>query len=262
MSKPEENALSSTVSLTAGIVIIGDEILSGRTRDTNSGTIAARLTESGIDLCEVRVVPDDEAMIIEAVQTLSGRYTYVFTSGGIGPTHDDITADCVAKAFDVGIDINDEARAMLRTNYARDEDLTPARLRMARIPFGARLIPNPLSKAPGFIIGNVHVMAGVPKIMEVMLEHVLSTLPTGVRMESVSVECPVGEGLVATDLGDLQKTYPAVTIGSYPYFEANRIGTKLVARARDLALLAEVEAELKALVERHLAAKEGRIFIG
>lgn len=239
---------SESRSLTAGVVVIGDEILSGRTRDTNSGTIAAFLTEHGIDLREVRVVPDDPSLIVEAVNTLRARYTYVFTTGGIGPTHDDITADAIGAAFGLAVHHDPRAVEILRAHYARPEDLTEARLRMARMPVGAELIDNPLSKAPGFRIGNVFVMAGVPKIMEAMLLGVAARLETGVRMLSETVDCPYGEGLIGSALGAIAAAHPGVTIGSYPIFQAGSYATKLVVRSRDGAALAAAVAAVRAMV--------------
>ncbi|WP_075215709.1 competence/damage-inducible protein A [Mongoliimonas terrestris] len=245
---------SAPTPITAGIVVIGDEILSGRTRDTNSGTIAAYLTSVGIDLREVRVVPDDQDMIVEAVNTLRSRYTYVFTTGGIGPTHDDITADAVGAAFGVPVDHDPRAVEILRSHYARPEDLTDARLRMARIPAGADLIANPLTKAPGFRIGNVFVMAGVPKIMEVMLDGIGPQLATGAVIHSVTVDCPFGEGVIGTALGAVAAAHPLVTIGSYPMFDGRRFATKLVVRSRDPEALAEAEAAVRAMVDAVAAA--------
>ncbi|MGH2340668.1 competence/damage-inducible protein A [Segnochrobactraceae bacterium EtOH-i3] len=236
---------------TAGILVIGDEILSGRTKDRNIGTIADFLTERGIDLKEVRIVPDEEDRIIEAVQALSRRWTYVFTTGGIGPTHDDITADAVARAFGVGIDIDPRARALLRANYASDDDLTPARLRMARIPFGADLIENRISRAPGFRIGNVHVMAGVPSVMAAMLEAIDPWLAHGTPMLSETYETRVPEGLFGDDLKLIAEAHPDVAIGSYPFHAADgRHAARLVVRSRDPARLAAVGAEVAALVAR------------
>jgi molybdenum cofactor synthesis domain-containing protein len=236
--------------VTAGVVVIGDEILSGRTRDTNSGTIAAFLTEHGIDLREVRVVPDDEPMIVEAVRALSGRYTYVFTCGGIGPTHDDITADAVAKAFEVGIDHDPRVVAILKKRYENDS-LTEARMRMARIPAGADLIDNPVSGAPGFRLGNVHVLAGVPKIMQAMLDSVAAMIVGGAIVHSVTIECPVGEGLVGGPLAELQRQHPDVSIGSYPVFNDRPAGTRLVVRSRDAVAL-QAAAEAVAALVAHL----------
>ncbi|WP_425432898.1 competence/damage-inducible protein A [Hartmannibacter diazotrophicus] len=250
---------SATVP-TAGVLVIGDEILSGRTLDTNSGTIAAWLTELGIDLKEMRVVSDDMDAIVEAVNALRSRYTYVFTTGGIGPTHDDITADSIAKAFGVGIDVDPRARAILATNYARPEDLTPARLRMARIPDGADLIDNPISKAPGFRIGNVHVMAGVPKIMEAMLISIEPTLAGGSKMLSETIECPFPEGTIGDPLAAVQAAHPGVSIGSYPRYVDTGYFTLLVVRSRDSAALAAAANAVRAMIEdlsRARASKAG-----
>ncbi len=235
-------------AVTAGVLVIGDEILSGRTRDTNSGTIARWLTAMGIDLLEVRVVPDVTERIVESLDALRSRYTYVFTTGGIGPTHDDITADAVAAAFGVPIDVDPRALAILATHYARPEDLTPARLRMARIPEGADLIANPVSKAPGFRIGNVHVMAGVPTIMEAMLDSVAPMLRGGRLMLSETIESAFGEGVIGTPLAAIQRARPTVSIGSYPAFVDGGFLTRLVVRSRDGAALAEAAAAVRAML--------------
>src|SRR5436309_10390783 len=205
--------------VTAAILVIGDEILSGRTKDKNIGYIDEYLTNIGIDLKEVRVVPDEEDEIVPALNALRSRYTYVFTTGGIGPTHDDITADCVAKAFGVSIDVDPRARALLLTRIA-EKDLNEARLRMARIPAGADLILNKVSAAPGFRIGNVHVMAGVPSIMQAMLDELAPTLRTGVKMLSESVRADCREGDIGSELGAIAKAVPEATICSYPSFDA------------------------------------------
>src|SRR5580765_2190347 len=187
--------------ITAAILVIGDEILSGRTKDKNIGYIAEYLTNIGVDVREVRVVPDIEVEIITALNALRHRYTYIFTTGGIGPTHDDITADCVAKAFGVSIDYHPEALALLKANWAaRGIEPNEARMRMARIPAGAVLIPNKVSTAPGFRIGNVYVMAGVPAIMQAMLDEVAPTLKTGVKVLSESVRADLREGDIGTPL--------------------------------------------------------------
>lgn len=245
--------------ITAGIVVIGDEILSGRTRDTNSGTIAAYLTEIGIELREIRVVPDEEALIVEAVNTLRARYSYVFTTGGIGPTHDDITADAIGAAFGVPVILDPRAVEILRGHYARPEDLTEARLRMARLPEGADLIDNPLSKAPGFRIGNVFVMAGVPKIMEVMLMGIGPTLATGVRIEARTIDCPFGEGVIGTSLGIVAAQHPLVTIGSYPTFDGKGFSTKLVVRSRDPLALDAAEGAVRAMLADIAAARAAEV---
>ncbi len=239
---------------TAAVLVIGDEILSGRTRDTNSGTIAAFLTDLGIELREVRVVPDEMDRIVEAVNALRQRHTYLFTTGGIGPTHDDITADAVGAAFGLPVDHDPRAVAILASHYARPEDLTEARLRMARMPAGSDLIANPLTKAPGFRVGNVFVMAGVPKIMEMMLHSLAPTLKPGLRIGSRTVECPFGEGVIAADLGVIAAAHPSVSIGSYPTYDGQGFRTRLVVRSRDEAALALAEAAVRAMVEARIAA--------
>jgi molybdenum cofactor synthesis domain-containing protein len=236
------------MTVTAALLVIGDEILSGRTKDKNIGYIAEYLTQSGIDLREVRVVPDVEAEIVGAIQKLKGKYTYLFTTGGIGPTHDDITADCVAKAFGVSIDHDPRAIAMMRERY-KPEDLNEARLRMARIPAGAELIENPISKAPGFMIDNVIVMAGVPNIMQAMLDHVAPRLRTGQRVMARNVDAAgLGEGIYAAGLGAIAASHPLVSIGSYPAFHAGGFRNQIVLRSRDAAALDDAEKDVIALV--------------
>lgn len=238
-----------TQTVTAAMLVIGDEILSGRTKDVNINYIATELTAVGIRLSEVRVVADDEAAIIAAVNSLRQSVDYVFSSGGIGPTHDDITADCVAKAFGWPLEINSEARALLLAGYGGDPAaLTESRLRMARIPVGASLITNELSWAPGFVCENVHVMAGVPSIFRAMVAEVMPTLRKGAVMQSVTVRVDRGESVIAAPLAEIQSRYPEVSIGSYPFSEQGKFGSNLVARGDDAAVLAEVEAELQALV--------------
>lgn len=235
--------------VTAAILVIGDEILSGRTKDKNIGYIAEYMTGIGIDIREVRVVPDVEAEIVAALDALRTRYDHVFTTGGIGPTHDDITADSVAKAFGVSIDVDPRARAMLLERIP-EADLNEARLRMARIPAGATLIENPVSKAPGFTIGNVHVMAGVPNIMHAMLDVLAPRLGTGRKMLSRSLAAGLKEGDIAGPFGAVQKAFPDVGMGSYPNFQEG-IGftTTLVLRGRDEGRLDEAEAAVKAMLE-------------
>ncbi|NJO53521.1 MAG: competence/damage-inducible protein A [Bacteroidales bacterium] len=236
-------------SVTAAVLVIGDEILSGRTKDRNVGHIAERLTGLGIDLKEVRVVSDDEAAIVEAVNALRARNTYVFTTGGIGPTHDDITADSIAKAFGVPIGVDPRAKALMVERFAK-ADLNEARLRMARIPAGAELIANRVSKAPGFWIGNVIVMAGVPAIMQAMLEEVVPKLKTGARMLSESVRADLREGDIGTELAIVAKAHPEVMIGSYPFHDGEgRPNTNLVVRARDEGKLAAAKAAVEAMLE-------------
>jgi len=243
-----EPAASDVV--TAGLLVIGDEILSGRTKDKNIGYIAEYLTAIGIDLKEVRVVTDHEEAIVEALNALRTRYAYVFTTGGIGPTHDDITADAVVKAFGVSIDHDPRVVALLRQRFG-DADLNEARMRMARIPLGAELIPNKVSTAPGFRIGNVMVMAGVPAIMQAMLDQAAATLKTGKRMLSETVRADAREGDIGTPLGELAKAHPDTSIGSYPFFDDTRgPNTNIVVRSRDPEKLAAAKAGVEAMLAR------------
>src|SRR5580658_7603184 len=211
--------------VTAAVLVIGDEILSGRTKDKNIGYIAEYLTGIGIDLKEVRVVPDEEPEIVAAVNAMRARYTYLFTTGGIGPTHDDITADCVAKAFGVAIDYDPRAVAILQARFdAMGTTMNEARMRMTRIPVGAELVLNKVSAAPGFWIGNVIVMAGVPHIMQIMLEYVTPRLKTGTKMLSESVRADCREGDIGTELGEIARKHADVVIGSYPFMDEQRGG--------------------------------------
>src|SRR5437868_161283 len=233
--------------VTAALLVIGDEILSGRTKDKNIGHIADHLTAIGIQMKEVRVVPDEEPEIVGALNALRQRYDYVFTTGGIGPTHDDITADAVAKAFGVGIDVDERALAPMKAYFERrGVELTPARMRMARIPFGAELVENSISIAPGFMLGNVIVMAGVPSIMHVMLEAATRFLKTGKKMLATALDLHRPEGEIAEMFALLQKRYPDVPMGSYPFQKDGKPGTQLVLRSTDATRLAEAENELKA----------------
>jgi molybdenum cofactor synthesis domain-containing protein len=237
---------SADVIVTAALLVIGDEILSGRTKDKNIGHIADHLTAIGIQLKEVRIVPDVEQEVVDAVNTLRAKYTYLFTTGGIGPTHDDITADAVAKAFGVGIDVDERALTPMKAYYAqRGVELTPARLRMARLPFGSELVENSVSIAPGFKLDNVIVMAGVPNIMHVMLEAATKFLKTGKKMLSVGIDLHRPEGEIAAMFEEHQKRYPDVPMGSYPFVRDGKPGTQLVLRSTDAALLAKAESELK-----------------
>lgn len=230
---------------TAAMLVIGDEILSGRTRDANMHHLAGRLTEHGIQLTEVRVVSDDRMAIVNAVQALSAQYDHVFTSGGIGPTHDDITADCIALAFDRTIDVRDDARAILQAHYDRQGlVLNEARLRMARIPEGAELIENPVSAAPGFTLRNVHVMAGVPKIFEAMVSSVLPTLTGGAPLLSQSLRVMRGEGDIAGPLGKLAIEYDDLAFGSYPFQRDGVFGANVVVRGTDGARVSEAMLRL------------------
>ena len=239
--------MSETV--TAALMVIGDEILSGRTKDKNIGYIAEYLTMAGIDLREVRVVPDDEAEIVAAVNALRARYTYLFTTGGIGPTHDDITADCVAKAFGVPIDVDDRAVAMLLQRHKR-EDLNEARLRMARIPQGASLVDNPISRAPGFQIENVIVMAGVPAIMQAMLDDVVPRLVKGMPVSSEAVDATgVPEGTYAAGLKAIAERHPGLSIGSYPSYGPNGFTNQIIVRGRETGEIALAAGEIRRHVE-------------
>lgn len=222
----------SAARVTAAILVIGDEILSGRTQDSNLAYLAKFLAALGIDLCEARVVPDIEAEIVAAVNALRTRYTYVFTTGGIGPTHDDITADSMAKAFGVGIDYHPEAVAMLGARYKPGE-FNEMRKRMARVPDGASLIKNSVSTAPGFQIENVFVMAGVPMIMRAMMEDVAPKLGRGTVVVSATVSARIPEGRIAGPLAQIQQDYKTVAIGSYPFYVEDGFGVQLVVRGRD-----------------------------
>lgn len=223
---------------TAAVLVIGNEILSGRTQDTNSNAIARFLAPFGIALMEIRVVGDVEEDIVAAVNALRRRYTYVFTTGGIGPTHDDITADAVAKAFGVGIDIHPEALMMLKVRFAKNPgDLNEMRKRMARIPFGGTLVKNGVSAAPGFQIENVFVMAGVPSIMQAMLDDIAPRLTRGQVVHAITIASRVAEGAIAGALARVQSKYPSVAIGSYPFYRPDGFGVQLVARSADLELV-------------------------
>ena len=230
---------------TAAMLVIGDEILSGRTHDSNTHHLAGALTAAGIDLREARVVSDDADAIIAAVQALSGAWDHVFTSGGIGPTHDDITADAVARAMGRSIDVRDDARAILAAHYEKSgTELNQARLRMARIPEGATLIENPVSAAPGFIIANVHVMAGVPSIFKAMVASVIPTLMGGAPLLSRNMDVQRGEGDIAAPLAELAARFPQLSFGSYPFQRSGVYGTNIVARGQDSAMLDAAEAEM------------------
>jgi molybdenum cofactor synthesis domain-containing protein len=246
---PNESAI-----VTAAVLVIGDEILSGRTKDKNIGYIAEYLTDLGIDLKEVRVVADDEAAIVEAVNALRHRWTYVFTTGGIGPTHDDITAECVAKAFGVTIGYDPRAVAIMRERFAEHE-LNEARMRMTRIPEGADLVLNKISRAPGFWLGNVVVMAGIPTVMQAMLDEVAPKLKTGVKVLSQTVRADAKEGDIGTPLGEIAKAYPEVAIGSYPFFDEERgPNANIVLRARDASKLANATRAVEEMLVRVKAA--------
>jgi molybdenum cofactor synthesis domain-containing protein len=236
-------------SVTAALVVIGEEILSGRTGDENIAYIAAYLTRIGIALREVRVVPDVEADIVAAVNALRPRFSYVFTTGGIGPTHDDITTDAIAKAFQVEVVIDPEAVAAMRRRFSGAE-LSPARLRMARVPKGAELIDNAISRAPGFMLENVIVLAGVPRIMQVMLDAVSPRLNKGRPMLARSIRVDAPEGDAAPGLAELQAAHPEVQIGSYPFFENKRLGTYVVLRSVDADKLEAAQTDLWKLIHK------------
>lgn len=236
--------------ITAGVLVIGDEILSGRTKDKNIGFIAEYLTNIGIDLKEARIVADDEADIVAALNALRGRYTYVFTTGGIGPTHDDITAEAVAKAFGAPLELNAEAYDILVRHYGDEKDVTAPRRKMAMIPKGAGLINNPVSGAPGFQIENVFVMAGVPRIMQAMFDDVKTRLSRGKPVISNTVTCSLAESAVAEPLAEIQKNYPGVDIGSYPHFRGGILGLSLVLRSIDAAVLGRATDDVIAMIKR------------
>lgn len=237
---------------TACLLIIGNEVLSGRTQDANLKFIATRLGELGIPLREARTIPDVPEVIIATVNEVRAKFTYVFTTGGIGPTHDDITAECIAQAFGVPWEPHPEAWALLEAHYASREppaEFNAARQRMATMPRGATLIPNPVSVAPGFIIGNVHVMAGVPRIMQGMFEQLAPTLAGGVPVQSRAVHADgMLEGRIAEALGAIQSRFPQVEIGSYPYYRENGGGVALVAKGTEAASLEAVVAEITAMI--------------
>ncbi|MFN3828015.1 MAG: competence/damage-inducible protein A [Micavibrio sp.] len=237
-------------TFSAALVIIGNEILSGRTQDTNTPWVAERLTERGILLAEVRVIPDIEAVIIRTVNQLRELYDYVFTTGGIGPTHDDITAECVAKAFGVPLERDEQAFRMLEEHYGIEE-LTPPRAKMSLVPRGSKLIPNPVSAAPGFNIENVYVMAGVPRIMQAMLDHVMGTIEAGQPILSNTVACSLPESVLAEDLSDLATRYPDIQIGSYPHYRGGVLGLSLVLRGMNAVTLDPATQELIALIKKH-----------
>src|SRR5215471_1199693 len=233
--------------VTACVLIIGNEILSGRTQDANLAFLAQGLNECGIRLREARVVPDEHDVIVSAVNEVRRQFDYVFTTGGIGPTHDDITARCVADAFGVALIVHPEARRLLESHYPPGQ-LNEARLRMAMVPEGAVLLPNPISRAPGFQIGNVFVLPGVPSIMQGIFEQLKHRLVGGTKMLSRSISCHLPEGTLAKDLGELQARYPDLEIGSYPYFRRGDFGVTLVLRGTEKVQLATAVEELNALI--------------
>ncbi len=238
--------------VTAALLVIGDEILSGRTKDKNIGYVAEYLTNIGIDLREVRVVPDEEPEIVAALNALRARFDYVFTTGGIGPTHDDITADAVAKAFGVPIDYDPRVVEILRARLTQTGGvMNEARMRMARLPAGAEPVLNKISAAPGFRIGNVIVMAGIPQVMQAMLEYVTPQLKTGAKMLSETVRADCREGDIGTELGAVAAAHPGVVIGSYPFMDEKRAANAhVVLRSRDPQKLAAAKAAVEAMLAR------------
>lgn len=239
---------NSKNTVTAGVILIGDELLSGRTQDTNLGSIAKFLEPLGVQVKEARIISDDAQTISETVKGMSEAFDYVFTTGGIGPTHDDITADCIAQAFGLSISEREDALEALRERYDEDE-LNTARRRMARIPEGASLIKNPVSQAPGFQTRNVFTLAGVPSIMRGMLQDIEHRIEGGATVYSVTVLASgIGEGDAAVSLAEIERANPGVSIGSYPFFNAELRGVNFVARSTDIDLLERVKIELQHLV--------------
>jgi molybdenum cofactor synthesis domain-containing protein len=252
----DDSTAKTDCVVTAAVLVIGDEILSGRTKDKNVGYLADCLTEIGIDLKEVRIVPDEEPEIVAAVNALRERYTYVFTTGGIGPTHDDITAESVAKAFGVAIDYHPRAVELMRARVAQTGGvMNEARMRMTRAPIGATLVLNKISAAPGFWIDNVIVMAGIPSVMQAMFEYVVPQLKTGSKMLSDSIRADCREGDIGTELGVIAKKFSDVVIGSYPFVDENNYAnTNVVVRSRDPQRLAAARAAVEAMIVRVKAA--------
>lgn len=235
--------------ITAGMIAIGDELLSGRTKDTNIGFLADNMTEIGIDLKEVRIIPDDESMIIETVNALRSKYDYIFTSGGIGPTHDDITAESISKAFNLCCVFDKRADAILEEYYKnRNVEYTQTRKMMTRMPDGAQLIKNNVSAAPGFIIENVYVMAGVPSVFQTMLLEVLPQLKKGNPYFSISIPCPFGEGMIGAKLSEIQQNNKTTIIGSYPKFQDNQFALEIVVRSRNKNDLDQAVCEVMAMI--------------
>lgn len=243
----------------AAILVIGNEILSGRTRDGNIQYIAEQMDSIGISIAEARIVPDIETEIVAAVRALCQRYDYVFTTGGIGPTHDDITAESIAVAFHRALELHPEAMARLEAHYGAD-DFTPARQRMARIPQGASLIDNPVSVAPGFRIENVFVLPGVPKIMQPMLLGIVPTLQGGPKKHSITICTMLPESVLADGLAVIQADFPDVQIGSYPYMKPGQVGVSVVVRGVDGRVLTHIQGRIGELI----VAKGGKIvpFLG
>jgi molybdenum cofactor synthesis domain-containing protein len=239
--------MSKNSTVTACCIIIGNEVLSGRTKDANLGWLAERLTNMGIRMAEARVIPDVEEVIINAINEARKKYTYVFTTGGIGPTHDDITSLCVAKAFGVEIHRDPEAKALLES-FIPPERLNEARLKMADVPVGSILVVNPVSKAPGFKMDNVYVMAGVPSIMRAMFDGFAQDLIGGKKMDSIPVASYLPEGAIAAPLSEIQDRYPNVEIGSYPFSRAGHFGCTLISRGTDIEELEIVAEKIRQMI--------------
>ena len=239
--------MSDTAKVTACALVIGNEVLSGRTKDANLNWIAQRCTEIGISLAEARVIPDFEDVIVDAINECRTKYDYVFTTGGIGPTHDDITAASVAKAFGVQIERRKEAVELLET-FIKKENLNEARLKMAEMPIGAELIYNPISRAPGFRMENVYVMAGVPSIMRSMFDGFAESLMSGKKVLSQSVACYLPEGALAKGLSEIQGRYPDVDVGSYPFMRSGKFGSTLISRGIEKDEVEKVVKEIKAMI--------------
>lgn len=240
--------MTNQKKVTAGILLIGDELLSGRTQDTNLGAIAKFLGPLGVEVGEARILSDDADIIRDTVKVFSERFDYVFTTGGIGPTHDDITADCIAAAFDLGISEREDALKVLRERYS-EQDLNAARRRMARIPDGASLIANPVSQAPGFQTRNVFTLAGVPQIMRGMLSDITHRIEGGAKVFQITVKAShIGEGNAAGPLAEIEQSYSGVSIGSYPWFNDELRGINFVARGTDKDILKQVQRDIEAMV--------------
>jgi molybdenum cofactor synthesis domain-containing protein len=244
---PMNEAGPAPAMVSACVLVIGNEILSGRTQDANLSFLAQGLNEAGIRLREARVIPDDAQTIISTVNEVRGKFDYVFTTGGIGPTHDDITAPSIAQAFGVPLILHPEAKRILESHYPPG-GLNEARLRMAQVPEGAVLLPNPISRAPGFRIDNVFVLPGVPQIMQAIFNELKHRLKGGAKVLSRSVSCALAEGAIAKDLGALQERYGDLEIGSYPYFRRSDFGVTLVVRGTDRERIAAAVAELNTLI--------------
>ena len=240
--------MNETKTVTAALAIIGNEVLSGRTRDANLQYLGENLNAQGIRLMEVRVIPDVEQVIIDTVNTLRAGFDYVFTTGGIGPTHDDITAASVAKAFGVDLIRDPEAERLVRSNYATAEDVTAARLKMADVPAGSALLPNPVSKSPGFRVENVYVLPGVPRIMQAMFESFRHELAGGTPVKSREINAYLPEGKMGGPLGEIQTQFPDADIGSYPFVREGRFGAALVVRHPDQAVVDAAAEAVKAMV--------------